>query len=336
MVLPWHKAALQRLVKEGTRLPHALLLRGPAGIGKGEFARSLAQALLCEGTRPDDMGCSTCMACEWVAQDAHPDFRVVAPENNQEQDEEGSGEKKKGNTQISVSQIRDLTELVNLSSHRGHGKVILINPAEAMNASAANALLKSLEEPPPATYFLLVSHRWHQLPATVKSRCRQVILPSPSLETAREWLVEQGTAQADLALAQTGGAPVSAVRFASDYWEQRTVFLGMIASTTFDPLRAAEQLREFAPADAVKWLQQWSYDMALHGVVGSTRYNPDFSDEVARVARRSSLIDTLRFHRQMVGWQRVVNHPLNPRLLLEELLLSYAALVRAGRSSETA
>ena len=124
--------------------------------------------------------------------------------------------------------------------------------------------------------------------------------------------------------------------FRSEYWEQRAAFIGAIASADFDPLRVAEQLRDFAAPDAVRWLQQWSYDMALSATAGGTRYNPDFAEAVARAARRAGPLATLRFHRQMLGWQRVVHHPLNPRLFLEQLLLSYAGLLRAAQREPSA
>ena len=328
MILPWHQSELRRLIGERDRLSHALLIRGAEGIGKAQFAHALAQAILCEAASRDGMACGQCPACDWISQRSHPDFRVVEPENLLEQEEEAA-DKRKASAQIGVDQIRSLTDLVNLTSHRGRAKIILIHPAEAMNASAANALLKSLEEPPAATYFLLVSHRWHLLPATIKSRCRDVVLPGPDPGTARAWLVEQGTPQADLALAQAGGAPVSAARLEPEYWQQREAFLHAISSPDFDALRSAEQLRDLSLAHIVRWLQQWSYDIALQRAVGRVRYNPDFTEQIGRVACRADLLDTLRVHRQMLGWQRVVNHPLNPRLFLEELLLSYGALVNA-------
>jgi DNA polymerase-3 subunit delta' len=328
MSLPWHEPELRRTVAEGAGLPHALLIRGAAGIGKLNFALALAKALVCE--RPDRQGlaCGHCVACDWVEQRSHPDVRVVEPESLAEPLEEEGSEKKKASVQIGVEQVRALAGLVNLSSHRGRAKVILVHPAEALNSSAANALLKSLEEPPPATYFLLVSHRWHQLLPTIKSRCRQLALPLPEREVARAWLAEQGASNPDLALAQAGGAPVSAARLNAEYWEQRAAFIGAIASPDFDPLRVAEQQRDLALPDAVKWLQQWSYDMVLSDCLGCARYNLDFADAVTRAAGRAAPLETLRFHRQMLGWQRVVNHPLNPRLFLEHLLLSYAALLR--------
>jgi len=324
------------MLAEGAGLPHALLIRGPAGIGKLAFAQALAKALVCEKADREGMACGHCTACDWVEQRCHPDVRMVEPESLAEPVEDEDGERKKASVQIGVDQVRALAEFVNLSSHRGRAKVIVVHPAEALNPSAANALLKGLEEPPPATYFLLVSHRWHQLLATIKSRCRQVVLPLPVREAARAWLAEQGVSNPELALAQAGGAPVSAARLSADYWEQRATFIGAIASADFEPLRSAEQLRDLALPDAVKWLQQWSYDMVLTASMGSARYNPDFADAVARAASRAGPLETLRFHRQMLGWQRFVNHPLNPRLFLEHLLLCYADLVRGARPGQIA
>jgi len=329
MSLPWHRSDLERILAEGAALPHALLIRGPAGIGKLAFAQALAKALVCEQREPGGMACGQCSACEWTEQRSHPDVRAVEPEMLAEPVEDDAGEKKKGSAQIGVEQVRALAEFVNLSSHRGRAKVIVVHPAEALNPNAANALLKSLEEPPPATYFLLVSHRWHQLLPTIKSRCRQVLLALPDRDSARAWLEEQGISNPEVALAQAGGAPLSAAGWGPEYWEQRAVFVGAIAAADFDPLRSAEQLRDFAVPDAVLWLQQWSYDMALSASVGRTRFNPDFAEAVARAARRAGALETLRFHRRMLGWQRVIHHPLNPRLFLEQLLLSYAELLRA-------
>ncbi len=336
MSLPWHRADLVRTLAEGAALPHALLIRGPAGIGKLAFAQAIAKALVCERREPRGMACGQCSACEWSEQRGHPDVRMVEPANFAEPEEDESSEKKKGGAQIGVDQVRALGEFINLSSHRGRAKVIVVHPAEALNANAANALLKSLEEPPPATYFLLVSHRWHHLLPTIKSRCRQAVLSLPDRESARAWLAEQGVSNPDVALAQAGGAPVSAAGFSSEYWEQRAAFVDAIAAADFDPLRSAEQLQDFAVADAVRWLQQWSYDMALSSSIGGIRYNPDFAEAVARAARAAALAEIVRFHRRMLGWQRVVNHPLNPRLFLEQLLLSYAGLLRAARQEPSA
>jgi len=330
MAYPWHKPEFSALLKRKERLPHALLLRGAQGIGKLAFAEAVARALLCEKPAPDGAACAQCTACGWMGQGSHPDFRRLEPDSLAEpKDAEAGAEKKeKASTQISVDQVRGLANFINVSSHRGGSKVVLVHPAEALNPNAANALLKGLEEPPPRTYFLLVAHRWNQLLPTIRSRCQDLALPRPKADAARGWLKEQGLRDPDLALAQAGNAPLLALQFDEDYWGQRERFLKSIAGRDFDALGVAEQLRDHAPALVVGWLQRWAYDLVSHRATGSIRYNPDFSAAIAAVAGRVDPVEVVRFQRHVVRLQRIVLHPLNARLFFEQLMLTYAALLR--------
>ena len=191
-------------------------------------------------------------------------------------------------------------------------------------------LLKNLEEPPARTHFLLVAHRWHQLLPTIRSRCQQVVLPPPEAAPALAWLKAQGLAHPELALAQAGGAPLLAAQFDDDYWQVRERLLARISAPGFDPLAAAEELHDVAPARIVALLQKWSFDLVLQRAVGRVRYNPDRAQAVAALAPRLDALAALRLHRQMVRTQRVVHHPLNARLFLEDLFLAYAEMLRAG------
>ena len=330
MAYTWHKPEFDGLLMRKTQLPHALLLRGAQGIGKLAFAEALAKALLCESPRPEGSACGHCSACGWMGQGSHPDFRRLEPDSLAEPKEaEQDGEKKeKVSSQISVDQVRSIADLINISSHRGGVKIVLIHPAESLTANAANALLKNLEEPPPRTYFLLVAHRWHQLLPTIKSRCQQIALPPPSAEAARDWLKQQGSHDPDLALAQAGGAPLMVVTYDEDYWQQRMVFLKAISGRGLDALAVAEQFRDHAPVQILNWLQKWSFDLVSHKATGSIRYNPDFAAAISAAAELIDLIEAVRFLRQLVRLQRIVSHPLNARLLFEELLLNYVALAR--------
>lgn len=337
MAYPWHQSHLDGLLSRKGRLPHALLLRGPQGIGKLAFAESLARALLCERPLPDGAACGQCTACSWMEQGSHPDLRRLEPESLAEHNEaeQGAEKKDKASSQISVEQVRGIADFIHMSSHRGGMKIVLIHPAEALNASAANALLKNLEEPPPQVCFLLVAHRWHQLLPTVKSRCQHVALPPPAPEAARDWLLLQGARDPGLALAQAGGAPLVAARFDEEYWERRAWFLKAISGKGLDALALAEELRDEAPALIVSWLQKWAYDVVCHKVAGTVTYNPDFSVALAAIAGRIDLVEAARFLRRTVRLQRIVAHPLNTRLFFEDLLLTYAALLK-GRTLATA
>jgi DNA polymerase III subunit delta' len=330
MAYPWHKPAFESVLARRAQLPHALLLRGARGIGKLAFAEALAAALLCEKPGKDGSACRTCASCGWMGQGSHPDFRRLEPESlaNREEAEPATEKKEKASTQISVDQARSLANFINVTSHRGGNKVVLIHPAEALNANAANALLKGLEEPPPRTYFLLVAHRWSQLLPTIRSRCQDIALPPPSLDIARSWLKAQGLGDPELALAQSGNTPLLALEFDEAYWSQRKEFLKSIGVTDIDPLAVAERLRDQPPALVVGWLQKWTFDLVSHRATGAVRYNPDFAAAITTIAGRIDPVDAVRFQRHVVRLQRIVAHPLNARLFFEQLLLIYAALLR--------
>lgn len=328
MAFPWHKADFDALLRRKQRLPHALLLRGIQGIGKLSFAESLARALLCEQTGPIGAACGRCPSCGWMEQGSHPDFRRLEPDSLTVEDDPEAGGEKKASRQIQVEQIRGISDFINISSHRGGAKVVLVHPAETLNPHAANALLKGLEEPPPQTYFLLVTHRWHHLLPTIISRCQHVALPPPTTGQAHDWLQQQGLSNAVLALAQAGGAPLLAVQYDEEYWQLRERFFKAIAEVGFDALTVAARLRDHTPALVVGWLQKWSFDLASHRITGTVRYNADFAEAIAEIADRIDWLESLGFHRRMVRLQRIVSHPLNARLFFEQLLLTYAALLR--------
>jgi DNA polymerase III subunit delta' len=326
-IYSWHQDQFKQLAQQAGRLPHALLLSGAVGIGKRVFARALAQGLLCEKPASALMACNTCEACHWFETDNHPDIRLLQPEAAEPDDEAEAADRKK-KRDISIAQVRSLAEFVNISSHRDGVKVVLIQPAEAMNVNAANALLKSLEEPPPHTHFLLVADRPSMLPATIRSRCQQLALRPPTAKEAAQWLASSGSAQAELALAQAGGAPIRALELDTpEYWTSRRQFLEGLTSRSFDALALAERTAEQPVPQFIAWLQRWTYDLASVSVTRRPRYNPDFADALIAAAGRSNDLDVLRYHRELVQFQRVVNHPLNPRLLLEDLLSRYGQLI---------
>ena len=327
MAYPWNSRTLEALLARGDRLPHALLFRGREGIGKLALAEALARALLCESRQPMERACGRCVACMWMEQGSHPDFRRLEPDILSESRDPEEGTDKKPSLEIRIEQVRDISGFIALTTHRNGPKVVLIHPAESLNVNAANALLKNLEEPPPRTHFLLVSHRWHQLPATLRSRCEQVVPAPPTRASAREWLAQQKLPDADLALAHAGGAPLLAAAFDEDYWHQREALLKAITHPRFDALASAEAMSGTAPALVVSCLQKWASDLVRHKVTGEVSYNPDYAEAIASTAARLGLVEAVRYLGHLVRLQRIVAHPLNARLFLEQLLLEYRALL---------
>jgi DNA polymerase III subunit delta' len=329
-MLPWNESDFSKLLTERSALGHALLIHGPRGIGKLGLATAVAQALLCEAPGRVGKACGACAACGWFGAGNHPDFKWIEPENLADPKPRGAEREaeKRASGQITVNQVRELAAFLGTSSYRGGVKVILIHPAEALNINAANALLKALEEPPPGAIFLLVAHRPSYLPSTVRSRCRQVPLTRPAPEAAVAWLTSQGVLEPSLALAHTGNAPLLARELAqADYWQRRSALLTGLCDPDFDPLAMAERVDDHDVDELVGWLQKWTFDVLLQRAAESVRFNPDFARQIESIARAVDPLSLLRYHRGLIRLQRVVDHPLNTRLLFESLLVDYQRAV---------
>ncbi|WP_269533807.1 DNA polymerase III subunit delta' [Chitinimonas sp. BJYL2] len=329
MLYPWQETVWQTLLDQHARLPHALLLTGEPGIGKLAFARHLAQWLLCE-SHADNKPCGVCDGCRWFLAGNHPDYRELTPAP-EEEDDEGKV-KKKAAAWISIDQVRDLNSFVYLSAHRAGRRVTLIQPAEALNAAAANALLKTLEEPPAGAVFILVSHQWRRLLPTILSRCRRLPLPLPEREPALAWLAEQGLDDAGSYLAEAGGAPLAAIERAdAGMLAQRRAFLAELADPRqLDPLALAERLdkQKTEVARVADWLSRWVHDLARLGLAQSVRYYPDEITRLDALASKLDPVRLMRYHDTVIEAKRLANHPLNAKLVFEQLLYAYQQAVR--------
>jgi DNA polymerase III subunit delta' len=199
--LPWQAQDWSRLglQVQNRLLPHGLLLDGPRHTGKARFALALARLLLCQQPR-DGLNCGRCHPCELSASGSHGDFRWLQPQDK--------------SRVIKIDQVRQVVEFATKTASFGQRKVVVLSPANSMNISAANALLKSLEEPAEDTYLILVCDRLHGLPATIRSRCQLLRLAIPDQEQSLAWL-DQLTGertQSALLLELAGGRPLLAER----------------------------------------------------------------------------------------------------------------------------
>lgn len=321
---PWQGDAWKLLSSRPDSLSHAMLLTGPPGIGKRRFAEYLAQYLLCERHDKQSAPCGKCEGCRWYLSGNHPDFRLLSPEDQPETDTEQTRVKRKMPL-IKVEAIRELADFVNLTAHRRGAKVILLDPAEAMNSSAANAFLKMLEEPPAGVTFILVSHHWRRLLPTVRSRCRLFPLPIPDPRVASQWLQAQGVVNPALHLAHTGGAPLAALDDAhADWLPVRSRFLDHVASApALNVLAVAAELEKarLETELVVDWLQKWLHDLMSFGLAGRVRYYPDRRDQIARM--QTGALNLLGFSDRLRDARRLATHPLNQRLVFESLLFAY-------------
>jgi DNA polymerase-3 subunit delta' len=338
LIYPWQQQNWQQLQQLRARLPHAILFHGAEGIGKTAFAEQFAQSLLCETPLTNGHACGSCAPCGWFAQYSHPDYRRVRPEVLDEGDSEEGGEgeepaaKKSASRapsrDIRIEQVRSLSVFMNVSTHRAGQRVVLLYPAEALNAASANALLKSLEEPPPNTVFLLVAHRIERLLPTILSRCRKFALGMPDHEEAQAWLAGQGVKDGARWLAEQGGAPLAALQAAQGESAQECDdLLGLLAQPDgAAALAVAERLQKTSLALLVAWQQRWLYDLFSIKLCGRVRYYPRHQKALAALATRVSVARLQQALRDAGGRRAVAEHPLSARLFIEDMLLEYSGI----------
>ena len=316
-VFPWTETLWEDLREKQERTPHAILLHGPQGVGKLALAERFAQSLLCEEQNRARVPCGKCDGCRWYLAGTHPDFRRIEPDSmarsgTEDPDDAAkpSAKTAKPSTEIKVEQIRALDDFLNLRSHRDGRRVTLVHPAEAMNPNAANALLKSLEEPPGRALFLLVSHRPARLLATIRSRCVAVPVPLPEPQAALAWLESQGVKDAPIWLAFANGAPLRALSLSEESGGSLLQLRQALGSGALEALAAVNDRTQLeALSDS---LQKFALDKAMATYCGVTRFGP------AKPSRQG--LAWLRYARLMGRNRALASHPLNPRLFAAEML----------------
>lgn len=300
---------------------HALILQGPVGAGLLPLALRATQAWLCE--RPPGP-CGQCAACHLSLARTHPDLRLVLPEATQlalgwqdsEEAGEGSG-KRKPSKDIRVEQVRQAIQWAHTSSTRGRAKAMLLYPADAMNEVAANALLKTLEEPAAGVRLLLcVENASHLLP-TIRSRCQLHRLPPPSANDAQAWLATQKVADAALLLGAGDGGPLTALELiahglTAERWRDLP---GLLARGQ------VQALAELPVPLMLRVLQQICHDAMACLAGGPPRFFPAESMPGApEPARRAARWEALLAWRDAL-WRttRHADHPWQAPLLLDAL-----------------
>jgi len=318
-LLPWHRSVWQGLTArlDAERLPHALLLTGPAGLGKHALALNLAHALLCREPRADRQACGRCSACHLIASGAHPDLQRV--------------ELEEGSRQIKVDQIRELNAFLALKSQYGGFRVGVIAPADQMNVAAANGLLKTLEEPPPGAVVILVASRPTLLPITIRSRCQQVPVATPPAVQAREWLrVQPGGSEAIEVLGLAGGAPLAALELAAAGTAARRVELRRtleeLHSGRMTPVEAAESWQAAGAAALVPLLHGLLTDLIRLATLGDAVEGIGDAGRLRALWQGLDLVLLYKYLDRVVEVRRHLAHPLNEQLLLEELFIGWQRL----------
>jgi DNA polymerase III subunit delta' len=329
----WQQKQWQHLMQQGAKMPHALLLRGTAGTGKHDFALNVSKAILCSQASELQQACGNCPSCNWFAEGTHPDFMLIGPEDADNTDEEAPKKKTTKKSQISVTKIRKLLDDLSLSSHQVNGyRVIVISPADMLNGTSANALLKMLEEPPANTLFLLVTSQPQRLLATITSRCQAVDMPLPSKAEALSWLASQQVNNADNVLDLAGGAPLRALQMAEEGEASASLLKNLALGAKLDPFACAPLFLALGMDRAIETLQKWVFDLLAYKLTQALRYHAQQASTLQVLGKSVNLKLLLIFEDKLREAKKTANHPLSNEAQLENILLQYAQLFTVNKS----
>ncbi len=329
-VFPWQQAAWHHLSEQITSgtLSHALLFSGPAGNGLESFAQSLAHRLLCDNASGHDPACGQCKQCRLIDADTHADIVSVTPEEK--------------SSVIKVDAIRRLVEFFNASSQQGGRKVALIYPAEALNVNAANALLKTLEEPTPDSVLILVSGNPGRLLPTSRSRCQVLEFAIPDINTTRDWLmlddaISSGSESAlDAVISMAAGAPLLAKEYmlndAGAEVEKMQQELAAVLKQELGSSAVADRWSDDLALKRVHWMIQWLEQIIRYKASNNERYlqYSPMQKMFVYLADKASPAELYALYdesRQQAGLLAGPSNP-NPALLFESLLFGWMSLMR--------
>ena len=312
---PWLQTSLENLLP---RAGHAWLIQGSSGLGQYDLALALAQSWLCHSPTPQG-ACGTCPSCHGIEVRVHADFRVLMPETEalergwplgEKAQKDIDDKKRKPSREIRVDALRDMLDFCHMTRSGERGKLVLIYPAEQMNTVTANTLLKTLEEPPPDTRFILATSAAHELLPTIRSRCLVYTLNWPDSAPALAWLTEQGLpqAEAEALLRVAGGRPHDALAYFNDGMKAKD-WAGLPKLL----LRGeAGLLADAAPPMVLSVLQKLCHDMQALACGAAPRYF-----NANDLPPPKSLNTLTLWSRELMDSAPSVDHPFNPGLLLQ-------------------
>lgn len=330
MIYPWQKTQWQHInqLLEADRLPHGMLLLGNQGLGKADFSVAMANAVLCQSPLDDHQACGRCKSCLLLEAETHPDFHHLVPKAPPK------SKSKNPVMSIRIEDIRDLCSTLHQTSLYGGYRVAVIEQAEYLTLSAANSLLKTLEEPGQNVLILLTTSRSNRLPVTIRSRCQQLRFSTPDEDLALDWLKtnQQSGASIDQlkqALKFSDGSPLSAINRLTEAEHQQILSEAMTANISGkNSLDYAAKLATFAKIQTLEGMMSWVSDLSRLLACGPEIAITNEQDRVKlqALAKKVNKQRLFRFHDQLNFNLSHSSIALNEQLLWENLLLSWDSL----------
>ena len=330
MLHPWQQSQWQQITQQMAkqRLPHALFLYGNQGLGKVDFARSLAASVLCKQPSADQQACGQCASCKLLAAGTHPDLHYLKPVPAEKT------KSKKPALNIRIDDIRDLCRKLNQTSQFSGYRVAILEQAEQLTISAANSLLKTLEEPGSGVLIILTSARLHRLPVTIRSRCQMLRFTLPAEEQGLVWLQQNLPAdyasasaqQLKLALKYSYGSPLAALQNLQAVEQQQTLADAMTAKVSGkNSLDYALKLAKYDKLQILEGMLSWISDLTRLATCGpdTNIFNDPHRNKLQALAKSAKPQRLFRFHEQLNFNVQHVSIAVNEQLLWENLLLSW-------------
>lgn len=342
---PWLEKPAKTLKKLREKLPGGIILYGPRGCGAFELASNFASSVVCSSP-VDGAACGKCAECILVKAGNHPDLKFVLSEAQAlvhpmpwEASEKRSTKTKAAtktiSKQILIEQVREIGEYLSVTSNRGGNRAVVIYPADSMGADQSSVLLKTLEEPPAGAILILVADDLQKILPTIRSRCQLIRVSPPTRDQALDYLNKNGIDNPESELARLGGMPLLIHEKDDSLVMDRLAeeqLLRLLARAHTIKVSEILDLYKSEPAvlPVVCVLQRWHWDLMSVCLGGSIRYYPEYESQIHSLAVRLSSQKLLSYEKVLKQNRASANHPLNKKLVVQDLLLQYAQIIKSA------
>ncbi len=325
---PWLQSAFDHLdaLRRDDRIPGALLIQGGEGLGKRSLALHLAARLLCLAPK-DPLPCGVCHGCHLFKAGTHPDLKILEPEE--------------AGKMIKVDQVRKVIQDLSLMSLYDGYRVIVIHPADQMNQNAANALLKTLEEPAPKNLIILVTHRPQRLLPTIRSRCQTLSIPRPQKDIALAFIKEhKDVSAAERLWSCAEGSPLRALEMAEkgllEVRDQRFEAFIQVLKGQEDPVAMAQTWAEESPFESLDWVLSWLLDLVRLGLSDESPelLNEDLGEALKDLIQGLDVVELIHYRDAVSGYRAQLETTANRQLIFEAVLIGLAALGKSQRAAQ--
>jgi len=310
-MMPWYQSFYEPAFAKTFLATQTHLFISQDGEGSEHLIEGLLRNTLCEQPNNYQQACGHCKSCEYSFVE-HPKLRVI--EKNPELK----------TAVVTIEQIRELSSFIELASSNPEDyKMIYIKDADVLSTSAANALLKNLEEPPTNTFFILNSKNLHKILPTIRSRSSIHFLPSPTREQSVSYLEQEGHQQAIQFIDLSGNKPLFAIQLANDHEVLNSIVSLLMKGKSFDMMHVNDALLTSGLGFFIEIMQKWIFDLSSYTEFKELHYFTNIKDKIEQISKTLSYKETLNFYKKLNEYARLADTPINKSMALDAMMIDY-------------